>query len=333
MTALTDIQSDEPDARRIAQAILRTVLYADVFDFPLTAAEIHHFLINCPISLGTVQASLSNSAYLAEYLEVDGEYYALRGRGTLIAERRTRDAASAQLWRLARRYGHVLAHLPFVRMVAITGSLAMRNAKSDKDDIDYFVVTLPGRVWLTRLMIVAVVKFAKWRGAWLCPNFVVAKTALSMDRHDLYMAHEITQAIPLAGWDIYRALREANAWVAALLPNATQPFYREADLRPQGVGRALQYLGECFLRGPLGAFLESWEQRRKQRKFAQQIRDSQSAAQLDDQQIKGHFKDHGYPSIQKYEARLRAYQLEGAEMGIDTGTLQSAAHSAVAGGK
>ena len=42
---------------RIEEAILRTVIYADIFNFPLTRAELHHYLIaDTPVSLGAGRA-------------------------------------------------------------------------------------------------------------------------------------------------------------------------------------------------------------------------------------------------------------------------------------
>ena len=42
-----------------------------------------------------------------------------------------------------------------------------------------------------------------------------------------------------------------------------------------------------------------------------------SAAQLDDQHVKGHFNDHGHPVMQQYHERLRAYDLEALPLAGD----------------
>jgi hypothetical protein len=301
---------DQPDTP-LTEAILRTLLYADIFNFPLTETEIHHFLIGFRATPAEIRTALRESLWLAAQIEFSGDYYALRGRGEAIQARRARAAASASLWPLAQRYGQILAHLPFVRMVALTGALAMRNARNTRDDIDFLIVTEPGRVWLARALAVLIVKIARLRGVWLCPNYVLARTALDQERRDLYMAHEIAQMIPLAGHDLYVMMRRANAWTDDLLPNAAAPYYHERDRRPHGIGRLLQRLGELLLSGPPGNALERWEQRRKQRKFSADARKkvSNSAARLDDKRVKGHFNDHGMPVMVRYQASLEAYQL------------------------
>jgi hypothetical protein len=297
------------DPTSLSQAILRTLLYADIFSFPLTAAEIHHFLIGLPASSAQVAAALADSRWLNTRLDCGEGYYALRGRGVIIASRQARDAASRDLWPDAVRYGRVFAHLPFVRMVALTGSLAVRNPRDGRDDIDYLIVTEPGRVWLARAMAVLVVRLAKLRGVWLCPNYILARTALAQEQTDLYIAHELAQMIPLAGRETYLTMRGLNRWVEAMLPNAAAPFYAEPDAQPKGVGRLVQRIGELLLGWPLGDWLEGWERRRKQRKFRPEITTQNRAAQLDEQRVKGHFNDHGNLVMARYHERLQQYDL------------------------
>lgn len=306
------IEADDSPHSPVAEAILRTLLYADVFDFPMTELEIHHFLIGAKATREVVHAALAGSAWLAERISCTGPYYTLRGRVALAETRATRDRAAETLWRAARRYGTILAHLPFVRMVALTGSLAMRNVTGAHDDIDYLILTAPGRVWLTRALIILVVRLARLRGTELCPNYVLAETALVQDQRDLYMAHELAQMVPLAFHDRYRAMCEANAWAAPWLPNATSPYYAEPDRQPRGLGRAVQHIGELLLGGALGGALERWERHRKQRKFGAAHRASPGAAQIDDDRVKGHFQDHGQAILARYRERLTAYRLQDA---------------------
>ncbi len=301
----------EPNTRMLEAAILRTILYADVFQFPLTAEEIHHYLMaEQPTELEDVRACLEQSVYLRECLEMTGGYYACRGRNEMIALRKLRDAVSDDLWKDGERWGQWLAWLPFVRMVAMTGALAMRNAAHPGDDIDYLLVTTSGRVWLARGMAVALVRIARLGGTQLCPNFVLAETALSQERRDVFIAHEVAQMVPLYGSDVYEQFRNANVWVKTHLPNAEGSFRGKMVYRMGWAGRLVKRLGEFILGGRLGDWLEHWEQRRKLKRFAADLQTPRSAARLDHTQVKGHFQDHGTRVLEEYAARLRQYQLQ-----------------------
>src|SRR5258706_13574241 len=292
-----------------ADAILRTLLYADVFGFPLTETEIHHFLIGVSATPEEVQATLRNSPCLAESVECINGYYVLRGRAELVRQREARTDASLRLWSVARRYGTWMAHLPFVRMVALTGALAMRNANDRDDDIDYLLVTKPGRVWTARAYSIVLVRLVRLWGVKLCPNYVLAESALVQDKQNVFMAHELAQMVPLAGHSLYHAMRTVNLWAFDLLPNADSPFYTEPDTAPRGLGRAIQRLAEIIFSGSFGDAFERWEQSRKLRKFAPQAQQPGSAAQLDEQRIKGHFNDYGGPALAAYQERLERYNL------------------------
>jgi hypothetical protein len=191
-------------------------------------------------------------------------------------------------------------------MVAVTGALAMDNVPAG-DDIDFLVVTAPGRVWLTRAFAVALVRVARLFGVGLCPNYVLSQSALAQDRHDLFVAHELAQMVPLVGQGVYAEVRAANAWVTEFLPHARQPLHSESDLAPRGWLRALQSLGERLLAGRLGDALEAWECRRKLRKFSGAAHAPRSAALLDTDHVKGHFDDHGHRILRQFEERVARF--------------------------
>lgn len=295
------------------EQLLRTLIYADIFHFPLTANELHHFLIGCKAAPDDIRTALEQSPLLQRHVVNIDDYYVLRGCEQDVDERRAHDQASASLLPLARRYGRLIAHLPFVRMVALTGALAMRNASHAYDDIDYLIVTKQGRVWLTRLLIVGIVRLAALRNVALCPNYVLSETTLAQTRCDLFIAHELAQMVPLAGLPLYRAMREVNRWSETWLPNASSPFYEEAESSPQGIGLALQRAAEVILNTPLGDMIERWEYQRKLRKFAPQTQQPTSSAMIDGEQAKGHFNDHGLRILGQYEERLKAFGLAGSE--------------------
>lgn len=294
--------------QQIEHAILRTILYGDIFDFPMTIREIHHFLIHDEaISLPEIESILCSSADLAQHLLIAGGYVARAGRQDIIDLRRAREQATRHLWQDAITYGRWMARLPFVRMVALTGALAMRNADAH-DDLDYLLVTRPGRVWLARLFAIALVRLSRRRGVILCPNYVLAEDALEQNQRDLFIAHELAQMVPLYGRALYLRMRASNPWAMTHLPNAQTAFYDESDLEIGRGWRALKRMVEVLLSGRPGDLLEHLERQRKIKRFSR-IRTPRSAAQLDHAHVKGHFNDHGQPIMKAYYSRLRDHGL------------------------
>lgn len=286
-------------------AIMKTVLYGDVFDFPMTSAEIHHFLIGSDASLENVQQTLQSSPWLAERLIRVNGYYALRAEAAEVRHRRA--DASEQLWDEARKYGIWLANLPFVRMVALTGALAVKNAEDEADDFDYLIVTEPGRVWLTRLMAVMVVRLARLWGVQLCPNYVLSAATLEQNLQNIYIAHELAQMIPISGYQLYCDMRAVNAWSYGMMPNAMLPFYNTPEYTPRRWTRWLKGFGEWVLGGRVGNWLEHMEQRRKTRKFGEL---ASPAAEIDEERVKGHFNDYGQAILHAFRSRLRDHHLD-----------------------
>ncbi len=294
--------------RALERAILETLLYSDLFDYPLTPAEAAYYLSGLTATADDVCACVARSPRLAEQIIVLDGLFALRGREALIAQRRDRAAASDRLWRRARRFVRILRLMPFVRMIAITGALAMENCTAD-DDIDVMIVTAPDRVWLTRACAILLVYAGRLGGDTLCPNYVISERALTLNKHTLFVAHEFTQMIPVYGFEVYQRLRAANPWLQSLLPNATQPWRREPDRPLSLIGRGLKRGLERLLSGRIGDAVEAWEMRRKLRKFQSQLGRPDGDALLDRDHVKGHFDDYGEPVMRLYTERVAQLEL------------------------
>src|SRR5438309_11756121 len=96
----------EPGRATLDRAIVQAVAYADVFDYPLTADEIHRYLIGIPASRATVRGILSN--FKPGVISRSGRYYTLAGRESAIETRRARGALAAGYWKRATRYGRTM---------------------------------------------------------------------------------------------------------------------------------------------------------------------------------------------------------------------------------
>jgi hypothetical protein len=300
-------RTDRSESSRAAveRAIVQTVAYADVFDYPLTADEIQRYLIGVRASRQIVRSALSSGRLVSETLTRSGKYFSLGGRDSAVETRRGRAAIAVEYWKRAIRYGHRIGNLPFVRMVAVTGALAMDNI-ADRD-IDFLIVTEPGRLWLCRALVVGLVRAAALRRIELCPNYFLSENALELSEHNLFTAHEVAQMVPLTGADMYRRLRELNRWTDTYLPNAGGSPRRVATVEP--AARRTRRLLEHALRSPLGGPVERWEMARKMRKLGQQG-NGHAEATFGPDWCKGHFGDHGQVTLARYEERLRALAQE-----------------------
>jgi hypothetical protein len=314
-------------------AILKTCAYADIFDYPLAAQEIHFYLIGMEASPETVAVTLAltlkNSRAIREYIEESEGYYSLKGRGAIIETRRSRSTAAARLMPKAFHYGSWIARFPFVRMVALTGALAVGNADPDAD-IDFLIVTENGRVWTCRALLLPLVRLAALRGDRICPNYYLSERSMKFSERDLYSAHEVAQMIPIAGMETYRRMRALNAWTLDYLPNAVGS-YGDVDwrleIRDWGAMRASDLGGqesegnrldpgteanrhfERLFRLPLFERFERWEMERKIRKFNRTFRPAGGKAAheaaFSADWCKGHFDGHRQRTLEAYRERIR----------------------------
>jgi hypothetical protein len=238
----------------------------------------------------------------------------LAGQGEYASLREDRAESNRQLWAAARRYAIALAALPFVRMVAVTGSLAVYNSRNAADDIDYLIVTTPGRLWLARFFAVMLTHVGHLRRVALCPNYLITLDALEQPDRSLFTAHELAQMVPLYGLEVYRRLVAANAWARAYLPNAFAAAPPTAPVALPKFWRVCKAAAEGLLQGALGERWEGWERARKIRRLrARAGRAGTLAAQFNAQRCKGHMEDYGRRVAEAYAERLHTAGLEPGE--------------------
>ncbi len=306
--------------RPLERAIWCTVAYGDVFDYPLTAQEIHRYLAGLWASQAEVADALARGRLFPRHLGRREGYFFLPGREAIVALRQERARLARQLWPQALGYGQLMARLPFVRMVGVTGSLAMDNP-GEQADIDYLIVTESERLWLARMLIIGVVHLAARRGTVLCPNYLVSERALLFPTRNIYTAHELAQMVPLSGPAVYRRIRAVNAWCQRFLPNAQGP---PRDFTGPAARGLAQRLAEAPLRTPLGAWLDRWEMGRKVAKL-QREHPGASEASFSVDWCKGHFTGHSQRIMRAYRQREQALAPGGAA--ASPASPQSAPHA------
>jgi hypothetical protein len=296
--------------RAIDEAILRTVAYADLFDYPLTVQEIHRYLTGQAASLSQVEECLARHAWLRDRLGSASPYWFLADRAGLVQLRQQRASYAQRLWPWAVRCGRLIASLPFVRMVAVSGSLTMDNVRDTHDDIDFLIVVRRGRVWSARGAVVLLERLTRHWGVHLCPNYVLAEHQLKIEEENLFTAHELAQLVPLHGLGVYDRLMVSNAWRTRFLPNAGP---RQADWGRIGwVQRSGKRAMEFVLNGHLGDIVERWERERKIPRLRREMEEAGGTeARFGPDVCKGHKHSHATQVGQQYTARLQSLGIEG----------------------
>lgn len=214
---------------RVERALLKTLLYAEIFNYALTRAQLWRFLIGTTSKMSVFDQSLVMLRNKKQIIERNG-CYSLRSKTNLFELRSQREKIFLKKYDYAQKYAKWLRLIPWVWYVGISGSLAMQNA-SEEDDIDFFVITAPNRLWLTRFLSVLLLDILGVRrrpGMWnfknrICLNMFVNGGALSFVKSDqnLYSAHEMTQMKTLINkYHAYERFLAANDWILQFLPQA-----------------------------------------------------------------------------------------------------------------
>jgi len=213
------------------KAILQTLVYADIFDYPLTTEELYRFLITPKtLSFFVFKKNLEKIIRHDKLIKKKGKYFFLKGREKIVTVRQKRKFWSQKKIKIAKKVSRCLKIIPWMKLVGITGALAMKNADKD-DDIDLLIVTAKNRLWLTRVLAVFLVELVGRRrrpkdvdvADKICLNMFLDEDHLALPKNerDLFSAHEVVQLKLL--WErsgCYRKFLKANLWVKNYLANS-----------------------------------------------------------------------------------------------------------------
>ncbi len=166
----------------IEQAVVVTMAYADLFDYPPTREELHRYLVGTAAAPAEVDAAIAR--LIGRHLEQRDDYLCINGREEIFEIRTRRHRASPPRWTAARRYARALSRWPFVRMVAVCGSLAMDNVDED-GDIDVFCITAPGRLWWGQAAAMLLRRWPGFARQRVCPNYFLSQESLLLEDRDL----------------------------------------------------------------------------------------------------------------------------------------------------
>ncbi len=213
-----------PDSVEIHDELEKVYKVSEYLTFPFTLDEVaNYFLPRINITGVQLRTILSEQDFADIPFQIkDG--YLLTNSAQSYESRMEREQMSAAKLDSAARFGNVLTRLvPFIRTMAVTGSVAYGSAET-WDDIDLFIVTERNRLWLTALMTLVFVRITKLLGlrpphlSPFCLSYVHDEEGFAdesqRNRSNPLFARELLKAKPIAGMDQYRKMLESNDWVA-----------------------------------------------------------------------------------------------------------------------
>ncbi len=141
------------------------------FPYPLQAQEILEFLPG-KIDPGKLHHSLEQLVDEG-YIYRHGEFYSLKPEPHLVPRRLKGNEAAHRMMQKAHKFSRLIAAFPFVRCVCISGSLS-KGFIDEQGDIDYFIITRPGRLWIARSLLIGFKKvFLLNSRKYFCVNYFI----------------------------------------------------------------------------------------------------------------------------------------------------------------
>lgn len=189
---------------QLVRQILLTIAYSHIFSQPLTTEEVGRRLIYSHgkkkvVPLSKIESALSELKQ-KKLLYQNGEYWQLAVSDKNLAElRKKRRRITALKIKDIQPFLDFCQKIPWIRGVALTGSVSVDNA-SYTDDVDVMLVIQPERLWLVR-PVLAFFSFLKGkRRSWnheesnsWCLNLWLEEDQLHLPpkQRSVYTAYEI----------------------------------------------------------------------------------------------------------------------------------------------
>jgi len=227
------------------------LLYFDHFAHPLNAAELYDLL---GLNTGKEEFLKDLETILEQgFIAHDSGYYFIAGEKTNIRDRLEKLRKAEKHFRIASYVSRLIFWHPFVRGVFISGSLS-KSTVSRKDDIDFFVITEPGRLWICRTFLMLFKKvFLLNTKKYFCINYFIDSDSLEIPEKNLFTAVELAFLRPLQNPALYMHFMETNSWLRDYFPN--KKFYPDGcmDKKDPWFKKTVEFL----LKGKAGENLDN----------------------------------------------------------------------------
>lgn len=234
--------------------ILLPLLYFEIFSYPLTKEEILGFCSGKEVDASNLLVALDTLVSKGCLFKIEN-FYLTQNQPEWVSTRKENNERAKQYIEKAKFMTKIIRRFPFVRGVLVSGSLS-KNVMPKDGDIDYFIITQPNRLWISRSFLVIFKKLFLFNShKYFCVNYFVDENNLEIEEQNRFTATEVATLLPLYSRHHYNLFAAANSWITQYYPH--YPKRAVDKIKPQK-SSIIQRILELPLRQSLGDRLDNW---------------------------------------------------------------------------
>ena len=308
----------------LEKSILATLVYFDIFDYPLTLVEAHKFALSfsdnkSDFSLSDARNILEHSEILSKNVRFKDGFFYLRSKEKNLGLRHERSIIAKKKFDSIMEIINMLKRMPFVRAIFACNSLSFNNARKESD-IDLVIISRRGGAWWARMFCLLMISFLRRRPGQksakdkVCLSVFVDEDHLDfsrmrMGKRDIDFSYWVCCFYPLCdSAGLYKKFWRINQeWLLCHLSNALACAPHKN--RVMSAKPFLRLLAE-FILLPFGRISEAM-QKAKLPKNIRDIMNQDTRVMVEDGLLKFHVNDrrieHLEAFVEKYESIVKNF--------------------------
>ncbi|MFT5822397.1 MAG: hypothetical protein ACI8ZM_003653 [Crocinitomix sp.] len=244
--------------------ILKYLCYFDIFNHPLQKRELVRLCATNEADLSQELEELKNAGHCFE----SDNYISIKANVKELAqERQVKEKRAEKYFDKLPFYAKLIRAFPFVKGIAISGSMS-KNVMHEDGDIDYFIITDKGRLWICRTFLVVFKKiFLLNSKKYFCVNYFVDEENLFIPDENIFTAIEIQYLLPVYNHEIISQFRKENNWSAKFI-NDFERFIDVKEVKGKSwIGRFIQFIFKGKMGDRFDLYLMKFTYKKWEKKF------------------------------------------------------------------
>lgn len=247
-----NIASSTISFTQLHSKIIKTLIYFDVFNYPITFKELLDFM-QAPIDEEELlEKGLEDLCEQQLVFNLEG-YYTLQNNKELVTRRLAGNKHAQTFVKIAFKNAKLIGSFPYIRGVGISGSLS-KGYMDESGDVDFFIITEPERLWIARTLLILYKKiFLLNSRKFFCVNYFIDTNHLEIPDKNIFTATEILTLIPAYNHTVFKSFMEKNSWTKKYLPNKFPiKTINESNNKP-----VIKEVIEKLLNNQLGSYIDA----------------------------------------------------------------------------